>query len=96
MPVVVTVKDAQRAFALRALTDRLAKGPLTVERDSHVASVLNIDVTSRVMASAINLALRNHLIARSREEGRRGFYDPDPVTYTITPRGREYCAATNA
>ena len=81
-----------RAFALKEFLKRLAEGPLRVERDSWIASALQVDVTQRIMSSAVNKALHNGWVWRSRNKDVRDFYD-NPVTFTITPQGREWLAS---
>lgn len=90
MPVMV--KDEARAFALNSFLSYLSKQDLTVQRDSGVASALNIKVTSRVMSSAIHTALKHGLVRRYRDAEAHDFYD-NPVKFTITPRGREQLSA---
>ncbi len=92
MNVAVAENDTKE-FTLRAFLRYLAEQELLVARDSCVAAALRLDVTQRVMSSAVHTALTCGYVRRSRSAEARDFYD-NPVTFTITERGRKYLTVT--
>lgn len=91
---VQTVGSGLKAFALQAFLRRLGEGPLTVATDSCVAAELGIEVSNRIMASAMNRAIVSGWVLRCRDHDVRDHYN-NPVTYKLTARGREQLGRLN-
>lgn len=88
MPVDV-VEDDVRKFALQELIRFLEEnGSLTVASDSCVAAALELEVSNRVMASALNTAITKGWVVRCRDREARDHYD-NPVTLKLTWLGRQ-------
>lgn len=85
---VQTTDSDQKAFALQTLLRRLGEGSLTAATDSCVATELGIEVSNRIMASAMHKAIGSGWVVRCRDRDVRDHYD-NPVTYKLTARGRE-------
>lgn len=81
--------EDEKGWALVTFLSHLSEKPMVVMRDSGVAYVLGIQVTQRVMSSAVNYALKERLVRRSRDNDARDFYD-NPDVYRITLKGRIY------
>lgn len=86
--LVQTASSDQKTFALEVFLRRLGEGPLTTAADSCVAAGLEIEVSNRIMASAMHKAISSGWVVRCRDRDVRDHYD-NPVTYKLTARGRE-------
>lgn len=84
-----------REDTLAALLRALMRGPLVVATDSCVATALLLEVPNRLMSSVLHEAQRTGLIVRTRNPEARDYYD-NPVTFTITHKGRTRAAEFNA
>lgn len=89
-----TVGPDLKTFALETFLRRLGEGPLSTAADSCVAAELGIEVSNRIMASAMHKAIVSGWVVRCRDRDVRDHYD-NPVTYKLTARGHEQLGRLN-